>query len=46
MRSVYLRLIHGYQKCGNFSTIVRNEVTVDVSGIILPDFQTDTIMAV
>lgn len=29
-----LRLILGYQKCGNFSTIVRNEVTVDVSGMV------------
>ena len=30
--SVDLRLILGYQKCGNFSTIVKNEVTVDVFG--------------
>lgn len=33
--SVYLRLILGYQKCGSFSTIVKSEATVDVSGMII-----------
>lgn len=34
MKKRLLRLILGYQKCGNFLTIVKNEVTVDVSGMV------------